>query len=180
MTTFQEPQPQSRRSVRQSERETPDLKPPFSTTGPVTTTPPQSSTYSAPVTGRRSAQATSAPLAAPEPLMYSTQSRPGETDPPAPTFRPRGAETASSAPQQSYSPPPSQSTQHGEQSAYRARDFSPEGRRAAAPLPSFVPEPEWTHTSPPPTDLHYQTQGRLPNGTPAAPTHVPPAAAEPL
>ncbi len=176
MTTFQEPQPQSRRSVRQGERETSDPKPPFSTTSPLAAPPPS---FSAPTSGRRSAQP--APTAAPEPLLYSAPVSPGDEVPPAPSFRPRGTAAAPPAPDQdswqtsAQAMPPEQT--------YRTRDFSPEGRRAAAPSPSFAREPEWTHTSPPPTDLGYQTQAapsyEAPAQAYAAPTYVPPADAPP-
>lgn len=237
MTTFQDPQPQSRRAVRQSERDTSELKPPFSTTGPLPTAP---QSYAAPAdtgdmwdttqrraaqippaptrgdapaaaSGRRSSQGASAPsgapqpgagLAAPEPLLYTTQGRPTEAPPATPTFRPRGGAAAAPAEsaaaqspeqqgysQQSYEQPPTQAMQQAEQPAYRVRDFSPEGRRsAAAPAPTptappqapySAPEAEWTHTSPP-TDLDYQTQGRLPYEVPFVPVAAAPAIAEPV
>jgi len=232
MTTFQDPPPQSRRAVRQSERETTELKPPFSTTGPLPT-PPQSyqapaesgdiwdttqrraaqippasppQDASTPASGRRSSQ-----FASPEPLVYSTQGRAQQAPPAAPTFRPRGgaagqpteaqqqpAQPQVSQPQaysqpaygqQTYDQPPTQAMPHVEQPAYRVRDYSPEGRRSAAPAPSApaaapqvpysAPEQEWTHTSPP-TDLDYQTQGRLPYEVPVAPVVAEPVHLAPV
>ena len=104
MTTFHDPQPQSRRAVRQSERADENENQAGFTEGQ--DSPPQQ--YSAPAAdmwdtvSRRAAQlppvstlqepsagrrAATPPVAQPEPLIYSTQSRPAMPSYEGPTFR---------------------------------------------------------------------------------------------
>lgn len=163
MTTFQEPQPQSRRAVRQSERsdETPSAfpsasgQPPFTPTTPLApgqvdardmwdTTARRAAQLSAPPTappGRRAASRPATPGA--EPLLYSTQQRPLAPEPaPAPAqpqFRARGNAPARPVADAALSAPVSAP----DQPSYRPRDFSPGGggRRAAAPTESAPSAP---------------------------------------
>ncbi len=167
MTTFQDPQPQSRRAVRQSERgEAAEPTVGFTQFPPTTTDAPQFTDPAA--SGRRSAGATPAQPAA-EPLTYSTQSRVPSYD--GPSFRSR-----SNAP---VSPdndalPPTQALPKAEQPSYRVRDFSPEGRRAAPASPAWnapaAPAPVAPVSS---TPLEYHTEAR-----PAAPVAPPVPVAE--
>lgn len=171
MTTFQDPQPHSRRVARQSERSESAESTVGFTQFPTTEQPPSPQTYpasSAPVdmwdtTSRRSAHISSAPAspeqpapgrraapAAPgtaaEPLTYTTQSRQPVPTYDGPTFAPTSVTQL----------PPTQAMPQAEQPAYRVRDISPEARRAA---PSV--EPVWQAPTSTPTDLDYHTQGRV-------------------
>jgi hypothetical protein len=158
MTTFQDPPPQSRRAVRQSERgETPSLAESTDSQNPFLV---DDATPSAPVapaaapqTGRRARPAAAAPEApAGEPLTYSTQNR---VSPPA-------AEQYVAEPLAVQPPPAAQ----GE---YRVRDFSPEGGRRSA-----INREQ--HASPAlaaPVALDYHTQGALPGTSYAAVPEVP-------
>ncbi|MFM9876283.1 MAG: hypothetical protein ACKVOG_00330 [Rhodoglobus sp.] len=194
MTTFQDPQPQSRRAVRQGERgdtpEQPAAFPPpaqaaaqfypdsatsremWETTSrrsaqvpPMPPTPARSDA-SAAASGRRAAQAhTAAPPA--EPLTYSTQGTPAPPAPsPTPMFRPRG--TAAAAPTEQ--PPTQAMPAQPAEGSFRPRDFSPEGRRASSPqswadqAPAAAPSPVV-----PPSDLDYRTEARLHYEVPVAP-----------
>ncbi len=208
MTTFQEPQPQSRRAVRQSERgDAPDPAAGFTQFPPPTAPPgPQSyaapaqapapqaappvfdpasaremwdttarraaqlpptaqSTEPAPAPGRRAAGATAAPTA--EPLTYATQARPVTPITDAPTMRAR----ANAPVRPSYEPeqpsPAVQPAQRATEPSYRARDFSPDARRAEP-----AAAPAWAPTQPQaaaPADLQYRTEVRLPEPAPVAP-----------
>ncbi|MCU1440638.1 MAG: hypothetical protein JWP85_1635 [Rhodoglobus sp.] len=203
MTTFQDPPPQSRRAVRQSERgESAESPVGFSHQEPAapqfysdpeasrdmwdTTarraaqlppSAPREEQAPDPARGRRAAPAQPAPVA--EPLTYSTQSKP-----PVPTYdgpfrnRPNAA-PESEAPEL----PPTQAMPKIEQPAYRVRDFSPESRRAAPAV-----APVWTPPQAPavvpddgpaaaPSDLDYHTEVREPVPAPVAEA---PAAVEPL
>ena len=147
MTTFQDPPPQSRRAVRQSERgETPDqsaAQPPYSFDQAADAPEPQQD--AAPQQGRR-AQPQDAPVTADvpqpgfEPLTYVTQGRvplPQDAAPAAETVaasQPPVEQRQAPPPTDDYSqdslaaqPPPGAA----EAPAYRVRDFSPEGRRSA-------------------------------------------------
>lgn len=136
MTTFQDQPPQSRRAVRQSERD--GATGSQAASGDVPVTPPQpsfvqqpsatpSQSHAAPpVSGRRSRAVapsglvdmpTSPPYPGSEPLTYTTQGAPGAQ-------QPSGSAT-----------PPQQT---GEQPSFRVRDFSPEASRRS---PSFVTPP---------------------------------------
>ena len=153
MTTFQDLPPQSRRAVRQSERDgdtssqvvsgsLPTAQPFLPATDPQQPAPQQPA--APPATGRRSRAAAPSGLVdmpttpptgvAPEPLTYTTQATPGYQQP-------------AQAPQQ-------QNTQStAEQQAYRVRDFSPEGRRsaqAAPQQPTAAPLDYRTQAGPPP------------------------------
>ena len=163
MTTFQDPQPQSRRAVRQSERgeaaEQP-AQPSFGQQPPAAPqhfAQPESSRDMWDTTARRAAQlppastrpegagnsgrrsATPAvPLA--EPLTYSTQSKTPAPSYDAQTFRTR-ADTSTTSEQ------------------FKVRDFSPEGRRSA-----HTPDRSWSSPTPTPadpsSDLDYHTEAR--------------------
>jgi hypothetical protein len=174
MTTFQDPQPQSRRAVRQSERAE-NAENPAATAQPAG---PQFIDPEAPremwdTTARRAAQLPATPRHEPpaagsgrraavppvpvaEPLTYSTQQRPilpnsvvsNPAPPAAPAFRNRPAGDSAL--------PPTQAMPRVDQPSYRVRDFSPEGRRSAAPSDST-----WGIASPAPaTDLDYHTAAK--------------------
>ncbi|HEY5229363.1 MAG TPA: hypothetical protein VIJ11_00540, partial [Galbitalea sp.] len=170
MTTFQDPPPQSRRAVRQSERgETPPQAPgqPAAYAFDASTSAPSApqAPVAPPHTGRRAQPApdSSQPQAGFEPLTYSTQ---GRVSPPQ-------DELSQSQPLVAAPPPGSATDQPG----YRVRDFSPEGgRRSAAPrqntdaptssplsAPAAFPAPTRA------VDLDYQTQGAAPAAHSAAP-----------
>lgn len=197
MTTFQDPPPQSRRAVRQSERgEAAEaaVGPTFVAPQPAPfadqaqrdmwdTTARRVSQLPAsqprpegeqPAPGRRAASVT------PEPLTYTTQQRPQ-----VPTYDGPFRNTPAPADD---SLPPTQALPKAEQPTYRVRDYSPEARPAAAAWEAV--------TNPAPTDLEYHTEARrltavppLPPepvdtpATPAAPVsaspQAEPAAAEP-
>lgn len=177
MTTFHDPQPHSRRAVRQSERaegsdqtgftegQPPTPQPYPAATGDMWDTtsrraaqlPPVSSLSNEAVPGRRAATPA---VAQPEPLHYSTQSRPVVQGHDGPSFRARG----SSAPQ------PVPFVPRADQPAYRVRDFSPEARHAPAA------DARWGEPSPAPTvpvapgsDLDYHTEARFRAAAAAAP-----------
>jgi len=136
MTTFQDPPPQSRRAVRQSERgETPEQTSnspqPYSFDPAANPASTAASAPAAPQSGRR-AQSTpaDAPQAGFEPLTYVTQGRAPVQDDAQPPLEHRQAPPATEPhAQQSLAqqPPPTAA----DQPAYRVRDYSPEGRRAA-------------------------------------------------
>jgi hypothetical protein len=113
MTTFQDPPLQSRRSVRQNERD-------------------QSPAAVVPTTGPTPMPV--APPAAGEPLTYATQARPSTPEYDGPSFRARRTpEPVGDVPTQGMlqqSP--------AEDGTYRPRDYSPEGRRSASP--SWAPQ----------------------------------------
>ena len=144
MTTYQDPPPQSRRSARQSERgeqqaETPPYnqftgEQPFAAQQLPAAAPVQQDV--APATGRRARPAEPEQLA-PEPLNYSTQGR----DP---------ASYETQLPAAGYAPAPHDPT------AFRVRDFSPEGGRRAAAPPLIEPQqPAFPAGA---ADLDYRTQ----------------------
>lgn len=174
MTTYQDPQPQSRRAARNSERaESAHTPTPFEAAAEMWDTnsrraaglnppPPRAD---APAAGRRAAPAPTG-----EPLGYVTQQRsPGAPEPAAteapvtstPQFRPRGT---TPQPTEAPSQPPTEALPVTDTPRYRLRDYSPDGtgRRAAAP----VPAPEWTQPYDPlntgDADLGYQTERRAP------------------
>jgi hypothetical protein len=203
MTTFQEPQPQSRRAVRQSERgESAESTVGLETFGnqqaqpaqqyyadPAaardmwdTTSrraaqlPPVSSRREAtPTSGRRSSGAPVQPTG--EPLTYTTQARQSVPSFDGPSFRAR----QKAVPPIEDSQPPTQALPPIDQPGYRVRDFSPEGRRAAAPVPPPIPQ-QATPQQPSVSDLDYFTQSGgvpaprapapFPFGQPAAPAPV--------
>lgn len=173
MTTFQDPQPQSRRAVRQNERaETiengfapfppnqaataPDYYGDPSAARELWDTTGRRASQSAPASPRTEAPATSGRRAAPppppaaEPLTYATQSRSPVPSYDGPTFQP---------------PPTLAPGVPTEQPQYRVRDFSPEGRRLAQAAPVAQPPAPSA-----PSDLGYQTEARLP--VPPAPQPV--------
>lgn len=159
MTTFQDQPPQSRRQVRQSERENDANAQALS--GPFVVqpepvhpesafvVPPQQSNTddtlppsapAAPVSGRRARAAspsglvdvpTTPPDGFPEPLTYTTQAKPG-------------------FPQSAPSHGPVDRSQARAEQPYRVRDFSPEGRRSASPSAFTAPAE--------PAPLDYRTQ----------------------
>lgn len=198
MTTYQDPPPQSRRAVRQSERDesaavTPAEGTPYSFDAASTnaantnaasnaapndgaSTPTQ--VPQAPPSGRR-AQLPSGPasnnqqLPGFEPLTYSTQ---GRVSPPVEeqryAARPAAASPASGSPAAG-SPTSGSAAPDSDPSAFRVRDFSPEGgRRVAPPLQamesplaasSSYPAPDQTRS----VDLDYHTQAAV-----STPSHV--------
>jgi hypothetical protein len=180
MTTFQDPPPQSRRAVRQSER---DEAQPQGPAQPDQFAPAQPDPYTfdapagesaspqAPVspsqsaqshTGRRAQQpsapgeqSSQQPPSGFEPLTYSTQGR----------VLPPQDELSQSQPLAAAPPPGVSPSGTSDDAAFRVRDFSPEGgRRAAArasaagPLssPAAYPQPDRA------VDLDYHTQGVAP------------------
>jgi hypothetical protein len=190
MTTFQEPQPQSRRAVRQSERgdgtesSFPSLpgQPPFSPTTPLAagqpdsrdmwdTTARRAALLSSPETpaGRRAAPRPATPGA--EPLTYSTQQRPiapvPVAEPEQPRFRSRGnaparpvADAAALA-----APPAAPTEPSAAEPAYRPRDFSPGGggrRAAGGPQAAAAQGAVQPGWTQPiePSDLDYYTEAR--------------------
>jgi hypothetical protein len=187
MTTFHEPQPQSRRAVRQSERADGEAQNGF-TEGQASTPqqysapagdmwdttsrraaqlPPVSSLSEEAVPGRRSA---TPPQALPEPLHYSTQSRPAVPSYDGPSFRSRGSSAPQPVPFDTSALPPTQAIPQPDQPTYRVRDFSPEARSAPAA------DPRWSEPNPAPTipvgpasDLDYHTEARFRAAAAAAP-----------
>lgn len=167
MTTFQDPPPQSRRAVRQSERgENPEQVPAEQSAPTPATTPPysfdakgnqQTGAPAQPVqphTSGRRAQLP-APLPDPaaagfEPLTYVTQGRVPLPADHLPAAEPAAAPTPAQAPvEQRLAPPPSDNYTQGslatqpppgesEQPGFRVRDFSPEGRRATISREQFA------------------------------------------
>jgi hypothetical protein len=158
MTTF-DPQPQSRRAVRQSERaeaQSGEQQASYhgftdpngvfgdgvdmwdTTARRAAQLPASGRPAEPPVTGRRAA---APPQPAAEPLTYATQNRaPG---------------TAYEPPVQRSEPdlPPTQALPRQDAPQYRVRDYSPEGRRAAvAPqAPATVPAETWSLGAPEPS-----------------------------
>lgn len=183
MTTFHDPQPQSRRAVRQNERaETTDST--ETTDSGFVPFPPNQGTpsyYSDPngardmwdTTSRRAAQlppaaprpdapaasgrrAATPPPAAAEPLTYATQSRPPVPSYDGPDFR---AQPTPEPVQNDL--PPTQALPRQDQPQYRVRDFSPEGRRTAPPA--------WSAPVEPASDLEYHTEARVATPAPVEP-----------
>jgi hypothetical protein len=162
MTTFQDPPPQSRRAVRQSERgeaeqvayppftptsqQFPDQREMWDTTqrraSQLPTTPP---VPAAPASGRRAAP----PLPAAEPLTYTTQGRAPVPTYDAPAYQAPAAEL-----------PPTQALPAQDQPTYRVRDYAPA---------AFAPAPTWTQEPAAPSDLDYQTAARIAPVEPVAP-----------
>ena len=199
MTTFQDPPPQSRRAVRQSERgeaAEPSVRPSFVAPQPapfadqqqrdmwdttarrvaqLPTSQPRPEAE-APTAGRRAASVT------PEPLTYSTQQRPQVPTYDGP-FRnsPAAPQDPIAAPNDAL--PPTQALPRTEQPSYRVRDYSPEARPAAAAWNAATSPTQAT----PPTDLEYHTEARRLTAVPPLPpeptrsplTAVPPLASEP-
>jgi hypothetical protein len=123
MTTYQDQPLQSRRSVRQNERDSAVVP----TTGPTPT----------PV----------APAAPGEPLTYATQARPSTPEYDGPSFRARRTpDPVGDVPADAAAAP---------EGAFRPRDYSPEGRRSAAPgwAPQYggAGQPPATPVAPPET-----------------------------
>jgi len=207
MTTFHDPQPQSRRAVRQSERADENENQAAFTEGQ--DSPPQQysapaadmwdtvsrraaalppvSTRQEPVAGRRAA---TPPVAQPEPLIYSTQSRPAMPSYEGPTFRSRGASAPQPVPldrealesgDTTDTSPGSRDAQ-GDQTSFRVRDFSPEARGGAT-----ASESRWGAPAPTvpvaPSDLDYHTEARFraaAAAAPLAPVSEVPAAVAPI
>jgi hypothetical protein len=128
MTTFQDPPLQSRRAVRQTERD--QLSPPVvPTTGPNPTP--------------------AAPAAPGEPLTYATQARPSTPDYEGPGFRAR----RTPEPVNQADVPAGAAAQ--DDGTFRPRDYSPEARRSAAP--TWAPQYGGAAEQPPaviPADPH--------------------------
>ena len=173
MTTFHDPQPQSRRAVRQSEREDgSDAQELGQNSGQQFVAPagdmwdttsrraaqlPPVSTLSEEATpGRRSA---TPPTALPEPLHYSTQTKSAAPANDGPQFRSRGTSAPQPVPFDTSAPQP----------AYRVRDFSPEGRNAPADTTWGEPNPAPTAAVTPASDLDYHTEARFRAAAAAAP-----------
>lgn len=168
MTTFHEPQPQSRRAVRQSERGD-GSETQFSaasddmwdtTSRRAAQLPPVSSLPEEPAPGRRSA---TPPAALPEPLLYSTQSRPAMPSYEGPSFRSRGSAAPQPVPYDTSAQPPTQAIE--QQGQFRPRDFSP---GAATNSPWSQPAPT-APVTPAASDLDYHTEARFRAAAAAAP-----------
>ncbi len=180
MTTFQDPQPQSRRAARQSERadtaepalgvyvEPSASRDMWDTTArraaqlPAAQPNPESTPQSG---GRRAAQP---PAAVGEPLDYVTQQKPSIPTYDGPSFRPRGT-----TPPPADALPPTEALAQPDQPTFRRRDFSPEGRRAAPTAPGWTEPVEPLAPGARPTDLDYHTEARL-AAAPAPIAEVPP------
>lgn len=197
MTTYHDPQPQSRRAVRQSERDDateksapfagqqspapqsyPSQEPTHDMWDTVARRAAQLSAVTRPeasAPGRRAAASQQPPVIG-EPLTYATQgSKPAVPSYDGPSFRNRGT---APAPDDS-ADTPTQALPQVDQPAFRSRDFSPEGRRAAQSS-----QPSWSmgaEQSGPPSDLDHHTEARperLAIVTPIVPiSQVPPFAA---
>jgi len=185
LTTFHDQQPQSRRAVRQSERADGEAQAGFTegqdatpqqysaATGDMWDTtsrraaqlPPVSSLSEEVVPGRRSA---TPPPALPEPLNYSTQSRPVVPSYDGPSFRSRGTSAPQPVPFDTSILPPTEAIQKTDQPSYRIRDFRPEARSGGSSLWS---EPTAAPTTPvtPASDLNYHTEARFRAAAAAAP-----------
>jgi len=134
MTTFQEPPLQSRRAARQTERA--DAPPGAFTDPNAVTQPPASPT---------APSAPAAPLSA-EPLNYATTTRPPLPQYDGQNLRPRRtAETPGHG-----DLPPTEALPAQDAPSYRPKDYSPEGRRSAAP--NWAPSYDGT--------VDFQTQNR--------------------
>ncbi|MDQ1547450.1 MAG: hypothetical protein QOH69_2354 [Actinomycetota bacterium] len=167
MTTFQDPPPQSRRAVRQSERgDTPPQAPvedaPYAFDAAQEAPETPQAPVAPPHSGRRAQQPATPTEDAGEqtpgfePLTYSTQ---GRVSPPV-------AEQ-SQAPSLAAAPPPGSA----DPASFRVRDFSPEGGRRAAPHREPMTESPLAASAsfPAPAravDLDYKTQG-----VPPIPSH---------
>lgn len=174
MTTFQDQQPQSRRAARQSERadtaepavgaysDPSEPREMWDTTArraAQLVPPSQQSDDASAVAGGRRAAAPAQPAG--EPLDYVTQQKPPIPTYDGPSFRPRGD---TPAPVQD-DLPPTQAMPIAERPAFRPRDFSPEGRRSAAPdAPAAAPG--WTQPYDA-SELDYHTQNRSAVSPPA-------------
>ena len=150
MTTFQEPPLQSRRAARHSERADapPGIPPDHAASNPndEATTAPASST----------APSASVPLR-PESLDYSTAVRP-----PLPPYDGQGLRPRRSAETPGHGDlPPAEAVPAQDAPSYRLKDYSPEGRRAAAP--------SWAPPYQSGTDIPAQHSEQAP----AAGTHAP-------
>ena len=177
MTTFHDPQPQSRRAVRQSERgdapesaftdaQTPAPQQYSATSDDMWDTtsrraaqlPPVSSPPEEPAPGRRSA---TPPPALPEPLNYSTQSRPAVPSYDGPSFRSRGSAAPQPVPFDTSAQTPTEAI---EKQSFRVRDFSP-GSTTNSPWSQPAPTAAVT----PASDLDYHTEARFRAAAAAAP-----------
>jgi hypothetical protein len=206
MTTFQDPQPQSRRAVRQSERDDSAESPVGFTQFPAQLAAAAAPQYYADqdaqrdmwdTNARRAAQLPASPAArsdaaapgrraaagqqpaAAEPLNYSTASRQSAN----PSYDPQSFRSRLDARQAQPEVPQPQTE---EQSSFRVRDFSPEGRRAAQAAERAAAPQAWPSATPA-TDLHYQTEVRegfgapqVPAAPPAPISQVPPQYAAPV
>lgn len=168
MTTFQDPQPQSRRAARQSEREESSDQPAntddvgqSSSTGDDATitfsdaesTPESGGGATSAPRGRRAAAPAGPPNATPESIgdgdrtwsRIPTYDGPSFTDSSAAAQQqqqPTDAET----PGRDAAPddfPATQAIPQVDRPAYRVRDYSPEGRRSASPPPSWMVPPAY-------------------------------------
>ena len=150
MTTFQEPPLQSRRAARHSETADapPGMPPDHAASNPngEATTAPASST----------APSASAPLR-PEPFDYAMTSRP-----PVPQYDGQGLRPRRSAETPGHADlPPAEAIPAQDAPSFRLKDYSPEGRRAAAPT--------WAPPYESGTDIPTQHSDLAP----AADTHAP-------
>jgi hypothetical protein len=186
MTTFQDPPPHSRRAVRQSERgetaaATPAEGTPYSFDAATSAAAPTPQVPVTPPSGRRAQLPAATPLTEQnlqgfEPLTYSTQGRiapQGEEQHFQQHVAPAPLSSGSQSPD-SQSPDSQSPGQHPEsgdtdQSAFRVRDFSPEGgRRVAlprhpldAPLAASSSYPGGSQTQPVDLDYHTQAAGTV-------------------
>ncbi len=200
MTTFQDPQPLSRRAARQSERgegtavpasftefpAQPAAAAPVASVVPIAATPQPEPV----VTGRRAQLASPPPPAAESPNYQSPNVVTASRPPSAPSYEPQAFRSRLDAreAQQPIVPEP-----QGDQ-GFRVRDFSPEGARVEHGTGRVAP-PAWASAAPP-ADLGYQTEAREDSSFPVAPAApisqvpqqyaappiivVPPSAAQPV
>lgn len=199
MTTFQDPQPQSRRVARQSERSQPDPQPSADSSAgftqfPTNEQPAAPQFYSDPsaqadmwdTISRRAAQLP--PTTGQEPAITGRPAAAQTPAQPAPVAEPLTYTTQSRVPQyeapalrpraareQPAELPPTQAIPQAEQPAYRVRDFSPESRRTSPDAAAA-----WQAAAPVPSDLDYHTQNRPPAPQPVAPAAAAPAPAAPV
>ena len=205
MTTFQDPQPQSRRAARQSERsgtaeaevgvfpaaaaaddmwdttsrraaQLPPATPAAPVEPPAATSGRRSAATDAPAPQVPQPVQPQAPQAVGEPLDYVTQQRPVAATPvPAPEPMRRPRGVT---PDAGAELPPTEALPKIDQPRYRVRDYSPSAATPAA-APVAQPSPEWTEPYTPERslELDYQTQSRV---APVPVAEVPPTLVQPV
>ena len=205
MTTFQDPQPQSRRAARQSERsgtaeaevgvfpaaaaaddmwdttsrraaQLPPATPATPVELPAATSGRRSAATDAPAPQAVPEAQPQAPQAIGEPLDYVTQQRPVASVPAQAPEPMRRPRGA--APDAGADLPPTEALQKIDQPRYRVRDYSPPPATSEA-APVAQPSPEWTEPYTPDraVELDYQTQSRV---APTPVAEVPPTLVQPV
>jgi len=170
MTTYHEPQPQSRRAVRQSERgdasESAFADNAFAESGLSDDMWDTTSRRAAQLPPVSSLPEDARPAGSPEPLTYSTLNRAATPAPEGPTFRSRGSAAPQPVPYDPATQPPTEAIQQQpSEQAYRVRDFSPAG---SAPTSAWS-QPAQAAPAAPPSDLDYHTEARFRAAAAAAP-----------